>query len=330
MRGTRERARIQDLPRFCEGVGVSSVSEPGPTVPASVRDIHVGHRTLDDGGAPAFVDMGVDDSDQERPARLTGNRFEVLSDRAELRERRPRKRLVLISQNRGGDHEWDRDTKSIAGASEVDFQDCHVESALDQPSRNKTESMVSNTLSPFSDTVNPAEVFDQRTRVMQFVPWVIRGAFRAAIKVALQEILAGTKANSELRAARGWKLLLLLPRMILFRPPGGNVSRKRLESRIVAFHEGRWMELLRDSTIAAELCICAVTLIASQMFGLKSRHADFVGSQTAGHEVRRLRVRGDHSATIGPSRALCAHMGKEGWLWALVDRSTMVESFIIS
>ena len=33
---------------------------------------------------------------------------------------------------------------------------------------------------------------------------------------------------------------------------------------------------------AIRLCICAVTLIASQMFGLKSRHADFVGSQTAG------------------------------------------------
>ena len=62
--------------------GVSSVSKPGSTVPAPVRDIHVGHRALEDGGAPAFVDMSVDDSDQERPARLTGNRFEVLSDTA--------------------------------------------------------------------------------------------------------------------------------------------------------------------------------------------------------------------------------------------------------
>ena len=30
------------------------------------------------------------------------------------------------------------------------------------------------------------------------------------------------------------------------------MSRQKLESRIVAFHEGRWMELLRDSTVAAE------------------------------------------------------------------------------
>ena len=85
--------------------GVSSVSEPGCTVPASVRDIHVGHRALEDGGAPAFVDMSVDDSDQERPAKLTGNRFEVLSDTAEPSEGRPRRRLVLISQNPGSDHE---------------------------------------------------------------------------------------------------------------------------------------------------------------------------------------------------------------------------------
>ena len=44
--------------------GVSSASKPGSTVPAPVRDIHVGHRALEDGGAPAFVDMSVDDSEQ--------------------------------------------------------------------------------------------------------------------------------------------------------------------------------------------------------------------------------------------------------------------------
>ena len=80
--------------------------------------------------------------------------------------------------------------------------------------------------------MNFTEVFAQRARVMQSVPWVIRGAFRAAVKVAMQEILAGTEANSEVRAARGWKLLLLLPRMILFRPPrGGNVESSQVGVR---------------------------------------------------------------------------------------------------
>ena len=106
--------------------GVSSVSEPGSTVPASVRDIHVAPRALEDGGAPAFMDMSVDDSYQERPARLTGNRFEALSDTAEPSEGRPRRRLVLISQNPepvASDHEWDPDTDSIGGASEVEVED---------------------------------------------------------------------------------------------------------------------------------------------------------------------------------------------------------------
>ena len=100
--------------------------EPDSTVRASVRDIH--DRALED-GSPAFVDMSVDDSDQERPARLTSNRFEVLSDAAEPSEGRPRRRLVLISQNPGSNDEWDPD----AGASEVEVEDVHVESAPDLP-----------------------------------------------------------------------------------------------------------------------------------------------------------------------------------------------------
>ena len=55
------------------------------------------------------------------------------------------------------------------------------------------------------DMVNLAEMFSTRARVMQFVPWVFRGAFRTAVRVAMQEILEGTEANSELRATRGWK-----------------------------------------------------------------------------------------------------------------------------
>ena len=80
-------------------------------------------RALEGGGAPAFMDMSVDDSYQERPARLTGNRFDALSDTAEPSEGRPRRRLVLISQNPepvASDHEWDPDTESIGGASEVE------------------------------------------------------------------------------------------------------------------------------------------------------------------------------------------------------------------
>ena len=43
------------------------------------HSVHIGarhhHRTLEDGGAPAFVDMSVDNSDQERPVRVRGVTF---------------------------------------------------------------------------------------------------------------------------------------------------------------------------------------------------------------------------------------------------------------
>ena len=54
-----------------------------------------------------------------------------------------------------------------------------------------------------------------------------------ALRVAYQEILDGIEANSEVKTVRGWKLFLVLPRMMLFRPDrGGPMSRKKLEARV--------------------------------------------------------------------------------------------------
>ena len=69
-----------------------------------------------------------------------------------------------------------------------------------------------------------------------------------ALGVACQEILEGMKANSEVRTVRGWKLFLVLPRMMLFRPGrGGPVSRKKLEARVRQFQEGA-LGMLTDPT----------------------------------------------------------------------------------
>ena len=83
------------------------------------------------------------------------------------------------------------------------------------------------------DAVCFTDVFENRARVMRSVPFVISGAFRSALRIALQEIIDGTKAQSEVRTVRGWKLLLLLPRMLLYRGHrGGLIPRKQLETRL--------------------------------------------------------------------------------------------------
>ena len=58
------------------------------------------------------------------------------------------------------------------------------------------------------DDVCLTDVFENRARVMRSVPFVMRGAFRAALRVALEEIVQGVEAQSEIRAVRAWKLLL--------------------------------------------------------------------------------------------------------------------------
>ena len=59
--------------------------------------------------------------------------------------------------------------------------------------------------------------------------------------------------NNNTRATRAWKLLLLLPRMLLFRPPrGGLVPRKKLEARFAQFQAGQWVQLLDEGTQCAQ------------------------------------------------------------------------------
>ena len=91
------------------------------------------------------------------------------------------------------------------------------------------------------DGVTLRDVFDTGASVTHSVPHFLKGAFRGAVRVALQGILRG----SDLHITRGWKLFMLLPRLLLFQPRrGGKVSKKTLEERFQMFQEGRWLELL--------------------------------------------------------------------------------------
>ena len=56
----------------------------------------------------------------------------------------------------------------------------------------------------------------------------MRGGFRNVLRVAIQEALSGNPRRSE----RGWKLLLMLPRMLLFKNlRKGTVAKEKLMER---------------------------------------------------------------------------------------------------
>ena len=78
------------------------------------------------------------------------------------------------------------------------------------------------------DDLNLLEVFSRRPSGMRTVPKFMRGGFRNALRVAIQEALSVDERRSE----RGWKLLLMLPRMFLFKPPRkGTVAKEKLMER---------------------------------------------------------------------------------------------------
>ena len=96
-------------------------------------------------------------------------------------------------------------------------------------------------------------IFRRRAVVMRTVPSFLKGAFTAALKVAFDECIAARAHGDETREVRAWKLFLLIPRMLLHRPPrSGLVPRKRLEERFRSFEAGEWESLVLQSMPGAE------------------------------------------------------------------------------
>ena len=70
--------------------------------------------------------------------------------------------------------------------------------------------------------------------------------------------------EDDIAQCRGWKLFLLLPRLLLFRPPrGGLIPKQQLQNRFSLFSRGEWEQLLLQS----EECVA----VASKAFQRKRR-----------------------------------------------------------
>ena len=79
---------------------------------------------------------------------------------------------------------------------------------------------------------------------MKSIPRFLRGPYRTAMRVALGEI----NVDDAVRQERGWKLFLLLPRMLLHRAPrGGTIPKAKLLGRFDLFNAGAWLDLLEAS-----------------------------------------------------------------------------------
>ncbi len=74
--------------------------------------------------------------------------------------------------------------------------------------------------------IDLVEVFKPRASVMKSVPKFLAGAFRIALRTALKGAVLGGDAGDEVRQIRGWKLLLLLPRLLVSKPPRGGTTGK--------------------------------------------------------------------------------------------------------
>ena len=80
---------------------------------------------------------------------------------------------------------------------------------------------------------------------MKSIPKFLRGPPRNALKFALEE---ASFVGDPARSVRGWKLLVMLPRMLLHRRPEGCVAPKaKLVERFEMFARGQWDQLIRAS-----------------------------------------------------------------------------------
>ena len=83
-----------------------------------------------------------------------------------------------------------------------------------------------------SDDCDLGTMFESRAHTMKTVPFFLSGAFRAAVRIFLEEIMCGWDPRNEVKQERGWQALHFFPRMLWSRPcRGGLVPRKKLETR---------------------------------------------------------------------------------------------------
>ena len=84
------------------------------------------------------------------------------------------------------------------------------------------------------DHIELKNVFSRRAHVFEdhSIHFELKGAFRSALRTALDEVIGGYELGSVSHMTRGWKLFMLLPRLLLHWPSrGGMVAKKKVRGK---------------------------------------------------------------------------------------------------
>ena len=165
---------------------------------------------------------------------------------------------------RGSDHAHERPENVVGNESDTDSMEFEVEGSMASGDEEEVVPSLEFVMPNVErdavqlafqrlDSVNLRGEFRMRASVMKTVPGFLQGPYRQAMHVALDEICVGLDRSDTVRQERGWKLLMLLPRMLLQRPArGGLIAKDKLSRRFEDFVHGRWSHLIDDGRICAE------------------------------------------------------------------------------
>ena len=174
-----------------------------------------------------------------RPARIAGDvvQFDLtVDDGAE--------RVPVVEAGSATPVAQDDDTDHEMGMSEAGSEG--VFEFIEEPEANVVVPRVAGLREALLslDRWHLPDLVKKRACVMRSVPRFLKGPYRNALRVALEEATAQQLCRQE----RGWKLFTLLPRMLLHRPlRGGLLSKEKLTQRFDAFSHGQWESLLEAS-----------------------------------------------------------------------------------
>ena len=237
------------------GVRVGEAQNPGPDDTLELTQLDGGPHSPEESGAPGLTVR--QESDTESVASVNrDNEATVPAPVDQLVGSRRTRRLVLVGANPPPE-EVDltvADSPSESGdSSAVEAEDVPHDNQIPQNSRRDFE-LNRRALTAGLECLDQVElhnVFRTRASVMKNVPFMMKGVFRVALTTAMGEVLRGHDDGDELRKERGWKMLMLLPRMLLARPRGGRISQRKLQARITMFTTGRWHLLMEVSNECA-------------------------------------------------------------------------------